>query len=471
MNVDLENGPLETASDPVKQALAIALDPLGVLRRRWIWMSIALATGLVATAGLIATVTPTYEATASVLVSSQQIPEEFVRSTVSGLDSLSNINALVGEVLAQRSLTSLVEKYELYPMKREKMAFSDVVDGMREDIRIKPQRQVDPSRSREDSTVFIISFEYPDAVVASKVANDLASSFINASIAKRSEQARHTTEFLKRELVRSEQELREINREIAEFQREHRGELPGDQETALRKLERLELQRQSLATQISAAEERLIQLEKNVGEMSSPQQMLMELRMQLASELGIHTDEHPNVVALRRRIERMENELSEVTSLLEDPTTTREERMAAARRELKALRDSDASALAEIRELDSRVARMPDNQEKMKVLEQRSEVARDAYLEFLHKVQDAELAQTLESTQQGPHVSFLDRAGVPASPIRSPISFLVPGVLVSLLLTLGLGAALELLDPVVISADQFEDVGGPSLLGSVHRLA
>jgi uncharacterized protein involved in exopolysaccharide biosynthesis len=303
------------------------------------------------------------------------------------------------------------------------------------------------------------------------VANELASVFINASIAKRSEQARLTTEFLKRELTRSEHELRDVNHEIAEFQREHRGELPGDQETALRKLERLELQRQSLTTQISAAEERLIQLEKNVGETSSPQLMLMELRMQLASELGIHTDEHPNVVALRRRIERMESELSEVTRLLEDPTTSREERLAAAHRELKTLHDSEASTVAEMRNLDARVARIPDNQERIKVLEQRAQVARDSYLEFLHKVQDAALAETLESTEQGPRVSFLDRAGVPPSPLREPMSFLIPGVVASVLMALGIGAALELLDPVIISSDQFEDVGAPPLLGSVYRLS
>ena len=102
----------------VAQIKAITLDPLGLIRRRWIWMVISFVIGILATASFYFTLKPMYLAKATVLVSNQQIPEEFVRSTVSGLDSLSNINAMAGEILSHKNLGKLIEKYDLYSDER-----------------------------------------------------------------------------------------------------------------------------------------------------------------------------------------------------------------------------------------------------------------------------------------------------------------------------------------------------------------
>ena len=119
------------------QLLAVAQSPLGVVRRRWIWMLLTLAVGLGGTFALYSSRVPTYEASATVIVSGQQIPEEFVRSTVSGLDSIAEINSLLGEAFSQKFLISLIEQYDLYPelaatmdpaaaavMMRERMGYS-----------------------------------------------------------------------------------------------------------------------------------------------------------------------------------------------------------------------------------------------------------------------------------------------------------------------------------------------------------
>ena len=99
----------------------------------------------------------------------------------------------------------------------------------------------------------------------------------------------------------------------------------------------------------------------------------------------------------------------------------------------------------------------PARQEEIAALEQKTEVLRTNYLEFLHKVQEAELAENLESAQKGEHVSVLDRATVPTSPERSRQKFLAAAALLALGCGVGVGFLLEIADPVLFSARQIED--------------
>src|SRR5262245_35815373 len=90
------------------------LDPIGVSQRRWLPMALCAAVGLVVTVVAAALWKPVYEATATLLITSQQIPKDFVRSTVEE-ESLANINAMIGEVLSAEHLSSLIDQYQLFP--------------------------------------------------------------------------------------------------------------------------------------------------------------------------------------------------------------------------------------------------------------------------------------------------------------------------------------------------------------------
>ena len=58
------------------------MNPVGLVRRRWSWMLLALVVALTATAWFVFSMKPRYVASARLLVTTQQIPEDFVRPTV-----------------------------------------------------------------------------------------------------------------------------------------------------------------------------------------------------------------------------------------------------------------------------------------------------------------------------------------------------------------------------------------------------
>ena len=405
-------------------------------------------------------------------MSGQQIPEEFVRSTVSGLNSVAEINSLLGEAFSQRFLLELIERYDLYPELVSEVDSPAAALLMRESILVSPQDNISSNRRQrqEPSVIIAISYASLDPLVAASVTNSLAGNVINASIERRSAQARGTTAFLQRELKDARAELKEVDEELGSFRTTNQGEMPEDLESLLRKLERLDSQRNGIRVQISSIQEQLTQIENAEGVQTSPATVLADLRIQLAQQLALHTDEHPNVLALRRQITAIEDELGELNRLLSQADAGSEHLAASATRELGTLRANLEETGSEIAELETRVARIPSVGDRLRRLEEHASVLRENYLDFLRKVQDAELAETLESAQQGPKVSILDAAIPPGAPVSPPRRYLMLGLIGSVLMSLGLGVLLEILDPVILNAAQLESLRGATFLGSVGKI-
>jgi uncharacterized protein involved in exopolysaccharide biosynthesis len=443
-------------------------DPIRAIRRRWPWMLAALLAGLAVTAAFSLTVKPRFLASAILLVSSQQIPEEFVRPTVRD-DLLERMNAMVGNVLSRDNLGRLIEKHDLYVPLRAQLPMSEVVRVMRDEVSIEMVPGVAPGRRFESASRVSISFTADDPNIAAIVANDLASLFAESSIESREQRARLTTEFLRRQLANAERELREQERMIREFKEEYRGELPDELEANLRKLEQLQAQRQSLAMQAAETETRLAMILSD-SDSNLPDARLATLKNRLAEETAVHTERHPDVISLRREIAALEAEIEADPGETSAPYATRSTLVSAERRTLAELHKQRAATEAQLREIDVRVANTPKRQEELNALEEKVGVLRGSYREFLRKVQDAELAQNLESAQQGERVTILDPAAPPARPERNRRKYLLAGIAAAFGFSLAVGFMLELADPVVVSSDHAETAFGLPVLGSVNRI-
>ena len=446
-------------------------DPAGVLRRRWPWMLGVALLGVAATVAVVASMPVTYLARATILMTSQQIPQDFVRTTVPD-EPYQRINALVGEILSRERLAAMIEEHDLYADLREKAPLSEVISTMRSNVEIGPDAGVGRRARRDGSSIFAVQFRDEDPEVAAAVANELAGLFTSASARMRGQQARLTTQFLRAELDRTERQLREQDRKVTEFKERYRGELPGELDTNLNKLERLGNQRQSLNQQIAEAETRLAMLTEGNADApaSSPVSRLAALKSRLAEQLAVNTEEHPNVISLRRQIEELQARIeSGDVEVAADPQ--RAILIESTRRSIDDMRAMLQDVNAELADREDAVTRTAQREEQLKALEDDAQVLRDNYLQFLRKVQAAELAENLESAQQGERVAVLDRALPPTQPEKRRLKYMVAGLLGSLMLALGVGLGLELWDPVVVSGEQIQADFELPVLGSVPRIA
>ncbi len=446
---------------------AFLSDPIGILRRRWLLVAVISALGLVASVAVALLQTPRYAAKATVLVASQKVAQDFVRPTIEE-DPFERVNALLGEVFSVDNLNQLIEKHDLYAEDREKVSRELLVARMRRNIQVGQEVRVGSPVRFERAQILGITFtgDRPEEVAA--VANDLAQLFIEAGIRMRSEQARLTTEFMRRELKTAEEALREHTRKIAEFQEAHRGELPNELEAQLARLERLQSQRTSLAMQIVEAETRLATIRADYGRRGDgvgPAARLAMLRSALAQELSVNTETHPNVQALRRQIAAAEGQVGSGGGAGEGGVVV------AVQREIDQLRQQLAETDQQLLDLDAKVARIPTLGEEFSSLQQRATVIEQTYTEYMRKVKEAELAESLERAQQGARVSVLDRAFPPAGPERSRWKLAAVAFVASLGFAGFAALVLEWRDPVLSTTRGVEAAGGVEVLGSIPRMA
>ncbi len=447
----------------------ILRDPVGVWRRRWLAIAIVAAAGVLATAVAVMLVKPEYSARATVLIASQKLAEAFVRPTIEE-DLLERVNALTAEALSRENLIKVIEKYDLYPDLREESGITEAVSAVRKRIEVEfDSGALGPIKGAR-AQIIGIRYTASTPELAADIANEVAGMFTAAGIRIRTQQTRITTEFMRRELLGAEEALREQTRKISEFQQAHRGELPSELESNLRRLERLQQQRNSLALQIADAETRLAIAAAEPGAGNPRAARLDQLREQLARELAVSTEAHPNVSSLRRQIELMEAQVSGAPGPASGLAASRGIVQGAGRREVIELREQLAETDRELAELDVRVAKIPAREEELSALLQRATVLRENYLDFLRKVKEAELSESLELAQQGDRVSVLDAAYPPSEPERTRLLVAAGGLVASLGLGLLAGLLLELRDPVLVSAAALEAATGLRVLGSIPRI-
>lgn len=440
-------------------------DPVSAAERRKSPMLIALACGLVLTLVVWSFWVPKFVASATILITSQKIPEHFVLPTIRA-DTIANINAMIGESLSLENLWAVIEANGLFAEQRAKEVDRTLlVNALRSRIEAEPKWD----RTRGDEAIiYEISFESPNAREAAQVANSVATLLIETSHARRKWQAEQTTDFLREQLARTEEELRRQSKLVSEFRRKHRGRLPDELDANLRRLDSLAARRESMITQIRDKENRIIDLTTRRGDAppTETEAVLAELRRELARQTSVNTEEHPNVIALRERIARLE----EIPQHSPQENAARQAMIDSERREISQLRGEIARVDEEMARIDRNVDETPAIAEELAALEQKESVLSEDYTNTLRKVEAAELGEHVESSQQGGQISILDAAGIPQSPKVPRWVVGLAGTAISLGLALAVGVLLELIDPVLIGKRQVERLSDRPVLGTLPEV-
>ena len=181
------------------------------------------------------------------------------------------------------------------------------------------------------TVAFTLSFDSKDPVKAQKVADTLSNLFLEEDIKTRAKRVSGTTDFLKSEQRRLEIEIREQEKKISEFKKDHLRELPGDRGYNLQTIARLERELDKADTRLQLLQERRALLEAKLSLVEpltpivvdgqdlaiNPAERLKRLRLELASMQSIYSEKHPDIRKKKKEIVKLEQEVNESEDAVE----------------------------------------------------------------------------------------------------------------------------------------------------------
>ncbi len=472
-----------------------------LIRGRW-FLIVPLCISLTLGLGMTLTANKTYEAATMILVQPQRVPTSYIRSVVSSSIG-ERIGTISQQVLCRSNLEQIIEQFGLYE-NSSGIYQEEKIEALRKQIKVKIEN------SRGGSEAFSISFTGSEPERVMRIANTLASYFMDENLKVREAQAIGTSEFLDSELEKTQKRLEEKEQKLAAFRAKYLGGLPDELESNLRTLDRMQKEVTDKAMLLREVNNSISQLDSQISSMAATggsgtggddflsfdleeSQEGDDSAVQAAQEkydalLLRYTEKHPDVKKLKSIIEKLKQKLEAAKEEEELPSAESKEDILPdmGMDPVAPLKAQRAQLVAEANNIQAEVSAI---QEKMKNYAQRVEDTpkrelelqsltrdysniQDVYNSILDRKLEAELSVNMEKKQKGEQFRILDHARLPEKPISPNVKMMF---LLSIAGGLGLGGGFlflkELLTFSVIRRDdQIDTLLGLPILASIPPL-
>jgi polysaccharide chain length determinant protein (PEP-CTERM system associated) len=372
-----------------------------------------------------------YEATTAILVDPQKVPEKYVTAAVSS-DPGERLNTITQQVLSRTRLQDIITRFKLYPELTGKMSEEEIVDQMREHVRIQVRQGSGPQLS-----TFTISFRGKDRNLVAPVANELANSFIEWTVNSREQQVEGTQEFLSSELEDARKNLEDQENKLRMFKMSHLGETPDQTQTNLQAMAALRASLQANIDAMNRLEQEKLLLTRlpsaaapagtPVVELSTRSRLELEKR-QLETELqGLraqYSEKYPDLVKVRRHLEDVDKQLSQLPPDLPQTSdvpsaeaSATSVRLELVDKELKRIKGEQNRIQEQILSYQSKVDAAPLREQQLVELTRNYDVSKQHYQTLLDKSFNIDMAASLEQKQKAERFTVLDPAQAPEKPI------------------------------------------------------
>jgi uncharacterized protein involved in exopolysaccharide biosynthesis len=309
-------------STPEDKTNALRDQIAAVKHRKWTVAS-SFGAGLLLTVLLAVFLPPHYRSEGTILIEQQEMPQEFVRSTVTSYAD-ERVQVISKRVMTTETLLGIMRRYDLYPKQRARDTREVLLARMRKDIGLKmiSADVIDPRSGRptEATIAFEVSYTSDSAELAAKVANELTTLYLNENLNNRSQLARDAATFLEAEGDRLSHHIGDLEAQLAQFKQKNFKSLPEVTQLNMTLLDRsqeevrtLDGRRSSLQQQKVYLEAQLAQLHPNsavfsdTGErIQSTGDRLKAARSQLAAARARYGPEHPDIARLEREVSGLE---------------------------------------------------------------------------------------------------------------------------------------------------------------------
>lgn len=448
-------------------------DYLSIARRRALPIALTFCAVLAASVLVVLKMPRVYQSTGTLLVEGPPIATEVVRSAVPG-NAEQLVLALRQRIMTRESLLRIATEHQVFDTAQGGgLKDTDVANAMRANIDVNVLIGNMPSWERPTNNfAFTVSFQHGKPEKALEVTSALIQLFLKSSVQERVRQASRANDFLSQEADRVKSQLEDLERRIAAYKRAQGSATSDGQAMALASIQSLESDLRAAEREHRLALDQLQTLQVELAGAragvlapgtvtttgpSIAEQELERARSELARMRGVSTEDHPDVRALRRKIDLLERALRDETAAV---TPAREaivaqkklavSRLEAQRDTAKAraelLADQQKSLRSAINQQRSLVSRAPQVERDLAALQRDHDAARVKYEDLRAKQMSAQVVENLEGEQQGERFKLLEPPLMPEYPIKPDRKkLLLTGFLLALAAAAGVVVLLEII--------------------------
>ena len=461
-------------------------DYLAILKRRALLIGLSFL--LIFGVGLLVAVAipAVYESTGTILVESQQISSDLV-SANNNTFADERIEIIRQRVMTREHLMRIIDKYHLFADAGKLLTVSEKIDEMRSAITVALVSTEVKGRGQV-TIAFRLSFEDKQPEVASQVANELVTLFLDENVKQRTERATETTDFLTQEANKLRVELEVIENQLADFKQANSNALPEHQELRMNMLSRAELELKDVDRDYKTAHEelRFLELElsaANAGLVTTPgkpgsslelPQDLGSLKAEYIRLLSLYKEAHPDVRAVKRKIDALEaaEGAGDAAAPVSLDVARVQAKIAATQARSDSLAEQKRALLSKIEAYEGQIIETPQVERGLITLMRDHDNARNKYEEIRTKEMSAKISESLEQDNKAERFVMLEPPLLPEKPVRPNRKKIV--VLAFFLALAGAGGLvmlLEMLNQRVRGVDALASVLGRRVLVSIPYIS
>ncbi len=456
-----------------------------IVRRRWWIIGTFVALGGIAV--LLTLLMPkSYTSQTMILLQPRDVPSDFVKDLIGG-NTDERLSAIEQTILSRTNLLKIIDEFESRMVDYSALNDERKVEKLKKRIRIEF-----PSEKRRGiflpTTNIIISYRDRNPDLAQKVTARLASLFIEQDNRAREDKVFGTAEFFEAEVNRVAEELRKSEDTLRTLKQRYRYEMPSEQETNLRTLDRLQLQQNSNLEALDRYVTLQMNLERQISETPStistvpagmtaagrPVNPKVEIFLKKDleyKELIVRAKpDHPDVRRLSSELEQLRKEIPPEDLVVADteapkPLPTQPnpvyQNLTAQLNQLKTdieIREKEKKWIeSEMAKYNRRIQSTPQVEQEMLAVTRTYDDLLKQHEDLKKKLEEAKLAGNLESRQKGAQFSIVDPANYPMEPSPpSRIVILLIGLAISLAAGIGVAVVASSLNQQVWTQQEIE---------------
>jgi len=269
-------------------------DVTAIVKRRK-WNIIVPAVVIFLSATLLALILPpVYRSTSTILIEDQEVPRDYVNSTVTGFAE-QRLQTITQRIMGTTRLLEIVNRFGLYPELKNKLTTEEIVEKLRKDIKFETISAdiIDPrnGQPRPATIAFTLSYKGKNPQQVQKVASELASLYLEENLTDRSRQSQGTAKFMEDEMKTVQAQLAGIDAKIAAYKQRNINTLPELAQVNLQSMDSTDREVVALTYQLRTLKERESNLHAQLATTSPDAENQDKARL---SELRIKLGEMPD---------------------------------------------------------------------------------------------------------------------------------------------------------------------------------